>query len=152
MFRTAIVFCIGLGLSLVSLVGTNNLHTVNFLKTPWQLPMITIAYFIVLILTHLPHPPRIFIKRSEVTELEMGNRDVDEARAEAERKLTQPAEETHQPEHLNRRMTLRRGLTSIHHAAKNIHIEPGRFDPVAEEELFFNDRRGAIRSDSLYRV
>ncbi|KAH7157320.1 bacterial low temperature requirement A protein-domain-containing protein [Dactylonectria estremocensis] len=71
-FRVAVVFAIGIGLGLVALVGTNAEYTANFLLTPWQLPTIAICYFVVLILTHLPHPPRIFLKRSEVDEMEMG--------------------------------------------------------------------------------
>ncbi|KAF7557544.1 hypothetical protein G7Z17_g553 [Cylindrodendrum hubeiense] len=138
MFRVAIVFAIGLGLSLVALVGTNDKYTANFLLTPWQLPTITICYLVVLILTHLPHPPRIFIKRSEVETVELGVIPEEETPHEEENNMTQGS-------------TLKRGLTKMHRAAKNIRVERGPYDPIVEGD-FFVERNGPVSSQGLYRV
>lgn len=138
MFRVALVLAIGLGLSLVALVGTNAEYTANFLLTPWQLPTITICYLIVLVLTHLPHPPRIFIKRPETEVVEMGVIPEQPSPNEAESNMT-------------RGNTLRRGLTKMHRAAKNIRVERGPYDPIVEDDLSF-ERTGPVSSQNLYRV
>ncbi|KAH6981682.1 bacterial low temperature requirement A protein-domain-containing protein [Ilyonectria sp. MPI-CAGE-AT-0026] len=138
MFRVALVLAIGLGLSLVALVGTNAEYTANFLLTPWQLPTITICYLIVLILTHLPHPPRIFIKRPETEVVEMGVIPEQQSPNEVESNVPQGN-------------TLRRGLTKMHRAAKNIRVERGPYDPIVEDDLFF-ERTGPVSSQNLYRV
>lgn len=88
-FRTALVFSIGVGLSLVSLVSLNTALTANFLQTPWPLPTITICFFIVLIITHLPHPPRIFFKRSDFQDVELGKLPLEQNR---ERERDEPSE------------------------------------------------------------
>lgn len=54
--RTAICFVIAIGLSLTCIVTTNPAARVAFMSSPWMLPTITICYFAVLVLTHLPHP------------------------------------------------------------------------------------------------
>ncbi|VUC27326.1 unnamed protein product [Clonostachys rosea] len=74
MFRVGLVLLMGIGLGLVPVLHTNPTHLTTFLLTPWQLPAVTIVYFIVLILTHLPHPPRIYIKRSEIQDIEMSQK------------------------------------------------------------------------------
>ncbi|KAK7216422.1 hypothetical protein V2G26_004425 [Clonostachys chloroleuca] len=74
MFRVIVVFLMGIGLGLVPVLHTNVKHLSTFLLTPWQLPAVTIVYFIVLIITHLPHPPRIYIKRSEIQDIEMSQK------------------------------------------------------------------------------
>ncbi|KAI1855823.1 hypothetical protein JX265_012086 [Neoarthrinium moseri] len=60
MFRTALFFLMGLGLSLVSLLARSSTHGLTYLLTPWLLPTICIVFFVVLLLTHLPHPPPLF--------------------------------------------------------------------------------------------
>lgn len=158
-FRTALVFSIGLGLSLVALIGTNTNLTIEFLSSPWQLPTITICYLFVLILTHLPHPPRVFIKKSEKAEsdMEMGRlsgREIPMEEAErAEPRVAEPpaAEPRAAEPKMTRTMTLKRGLTTMQRTARNIRIEPGRYDPVAEDELFF-ERRSPISGPNLHRV
>lgn len=70
--RTAFVFTIGLGLCLVSLINTNHDKTDYFLTTPWPLPTIMLCFLAVLIITHLPHPPRISFKRAPYHDVELG--------------------------------------------------------------------------------
>ena len=98
MFRTALVFSIGIGLSLVSLISLNPKLAANFLTTPWPLPTITICFFTVLIITHLPHPPRIVLRRSEFRDVELG-------KVSGEAKRDEPSENPEdyvRPEHYGR--------------------------------------------------
>ncbi|KAI0128964.1 hypothetical protein BJ170DRAFT_355338 [Xylariales sp. AK1849] len=56
-FRTAICIALSLGLALTALLTLNENYVETFMGSPWMLPTITISYFVVLILTHVPHPP-----------------------------------------------------------------------------------------------
>lgn len=59
-FRTVLFLLIGLGLALVELIMRNGTEADNYLSSPWLLPTICIVFFIVLVITHLPHPPPLF--------------------------------------------------------------------------------------------
>lgn len=54
--RTAICLVISIGLSLTCIVSTSPDARTNFMGSPWMLPTITLCYFCVLVLTHIPHP------------------------------------------------------------------------------------------------
>ncbi|KAK7741961.1 hypothetical protein SLS62_010856, partial [Diatrype stigma] len=56
--RTAVCVLIAIGLSLTCILSTSPAALSAFLNSPWILPTITISYFVVLVLTHIPHPPR----------------------------------------------------------------------------------------------
>ncbi|CAH0057568.1 unnamed protein product [Clonostachys solani] len=68
MIRTGLVFAIGAGISLLSAIQTNAKLMSRFINSPWQLPTIAIAYFCVLILTHLPHPSQISLRPRQENE------------------------------------------------------------------------------------
>ncbi|ORY58214.1 uncharacterized protein BCR38DRAFT_461007 [Pseudomassariella vexata] len=55
--RTAICIVISVGLALVTTLATNADRPAGFIGSPWMLPTITLSYFAVLLLSHLPHPP-----------------------------------------------------------------------------------------------
>ncbi|KAI1379633.1 hypothetical protein F4677DRAFT_338085 [Hypoxylon crocopeplum] len=61
-FRTAICIALSIFLALLTIIVAdqdavlNNESKTDFLRSPWMLPTITLTYFVVLILTHLPHP------------------------------------------------------------------------------------------------
>lgn len=55
-FRTAVCVAIAVGLALMSSIIMNPRISAVYLTGPWVLPVITISYFVVLVLTHLPHP------------------------------------------------------------------------------------------------
>ncbi|OTA99764.1 hypothetical protein M426DRAFT_251883 [Hypoxylon sp. CI-4A] len=61
-FRTGISIGISITLALLACVAANQdrvldrAHGTSFVGSSWMLPTITIAYFIVLVSTHLPHP------------------------------------------------------------------------------------------------
>ncbi|KAI1460386.1 hypothetical protein F4805DRAFT_417368 [Annulohypoxylon moriforme] len=61
-FRTAICISISIILALLTIIAANqeavleNASNTAFVGSRWMLPTITISYFIVLVLTHLPHP------------------------------------------------------------------------------------------------
>ncbi|KAL7627936.1 hypothetical protein AAE478_002131 [Parahypoxylon ruwenzoriense] len=62
-FRTAVCISISIVLALLTVIASNEdavlYNTKNytaFVGNPWMLPTITISYFAVLVLTHLPHP------------------------------------------------------------------------------------------------
>jgi hypothetical protein len=55
-FRTALCVALAIGLGLVPLLTTNEAYMEDFMGTPWMLPSITLAFFVVLLLTHVPHP------------------------------------------------------------------------------------------------
>lgn len=61
--RALITVGMGLGLALTSLLTFNESALSNFLPTPWPLPTIAICYFVVLVLSHIPEPKQLFIKR-----------------------------------------------------------------------------------------
>ncbi|KAL6876815.1 hypothetical protein J3F83DRAFT_769859 [Trichoderma novae-zelandiae] len=54
----------GLGLALISLLTFNQGALSNFLPTPWPLPTIAICYFVVLVISHVPEPKRLFSRRT----------------------------------------------------------------------------------------
>ena len=54
---------IAVGLSLSSLVALNMDEVTKALMSPWQLPVITISYFMALVLTHVRHPSHAFVFR-----------------------------------------------------------------------------------------
>lgn len=56
--RTAVCVIIAICLSLTCILVTKPSALAVFLNSPWILPTITISYFVVLVLTHIPHPPR----------------------------------------------------------------------------------------------
>jgi hypothetical protein len=58
--RTFFFFLMGLGLALVSLIAKSEDASDNYLTSPWLLPTICLVFFVVLLLTHLPHPPPLF--------------------------------------------------------------------------------------------
>jgi hypothetical protein len=62
-FRTVLFMLLGLGLALVDLITKNEERVDNYLFTPWLLPTICIVFFVVLLLTHLPHPSSLFSLR-----------------------------------------------------------------------------------------
>ena len=62
---------IAVGLSLTSLVGLNIDEVTKALMSPWQLPVITISYFMALVLTHVRHPSRVFTIKIPGTWLEL---------------------------------------------------------------------------------
>ncbi|KAK8874039.1 bacterial low temperature requirement A protein-domain-containing protein [Apiospora arundinis] len=57
-FRTGVCIALSIGLSLITIVATNEDAVDNFMGSPWMLPTITLSYFTALVLTHLPHPRR----------------------------------------------------------------------------------------------
>ncbi|KAH7305207.1 bacterial low temperature requirement A protein-domain-containing protein [Stachybotrys elegans] len=135
--RTTMVFAIGLALGLVALTATNPTLVMEYLLTAWQVPVVTGCYLFVLLLTHLPHPPRISFRYGEVRkDVELGPvpDEQNSLHASAQDDVARP---------LRRGMTFKQGLSQMHRAAKNIHIEPGRYEPIAEGGLFF-PRRSTI--------
>lgn len=57
----------GLGLALISLLTFNQGALSNFLPTPWPLPTITICYFVILVISHIPEPKQLFLGRRAVS-------------------------------------------------------------------------------------
>ncbi|KAI5860002.1 hypothetical protein GGS23DRAFT_257914 [Durotheca rogersii] len=62
-FRTAVCISIALILSLLTVIAANRDAVINktkeytaFVGSVWMLPVITIFYFVALVLTHVPHP------------------------------------------------------------------------------------------------
>ncbi|OTA59311.1 hypothetical protein K449DRAFT_397599 [Hypoxylon sp. EC38] len=61
-FRTAICISISIFLAMLTTIAANqeavldNKKGTSFVGSPWMLPTITLSYFAVLVLTHLPHP------------------------------------------------------------------------------------------------
>ncbi|KAI2620637.1 hypothetical protein GGS26DRAFT_570434 [Hypomontagnella submonticulosa] len=61
-FRTAICICISVILALLTIIAANKDAVLRqeartaFFASPWMLPTIAISYFLVLVMTHLPHP------------------------------------------------------------------------------------------------
>ncbi|KAI0900069.1 hypothetical protein F4806DRAFT_454954 [Annulohypoxylon nitens] len=61
-FRTAVCISISIILALLTIIAANeeavleNAKNTAFVGSRWMLPTITISYFVVLVLTHLPHP------------------------------------------------------------------------------------------------
>ena len=130
--RTVIVKLIGLGLAFVSLLAINRNVVGRFLETPWQLPTITICFAFVLVLTHLPHPPRIIFKHEEPADTELGRVPGGHDTAMGENEYKPPVgAEAEPPAPLSRVKTFKRGLTTVQRAARNIRIEPGRYEPVS---------------------
>jgi hypothetical protein len=66
--RAALNFLFGIGFCLVSLIQLNDEHAADFQSSPWVLPTLLIAFFTVLVLNHLPHPPPVFFKRKNASE------------------------------------------------------------------------------------
>lgn len=54
--RTVIILVIGVALPLVCLITTNLTAASNYIESSWMLPTLCIAFFVVLVITHLPHP------------------------------------------------------------------------------------------------
>ncbi|KAI1073768.1 hypothetical protein F5B20DRAFT_494965 [Whalleya microplaca] len=61
--RTGLFLLIGAGLALVCLVSLNFRKQWAYLDSPWLLPTLCIVFFVVLVLTHLPHSPPLFFRR-----------------------------------------------------------------------------------------
>lgn len=89
--RTVVFFLMGLGLSLVSLVLTNEDSGLNYLATPWLLPTICIVFSVVLILTHLPHPPPLFFN-GEIRTRKMKTKSLNPAYSTVHVQEAQPSE------------------------------------------------------------
>lgn len=62
-FRTTLFGLMGLGLALVELISKNEERAMNYLGTPMLLPTICVVFFVVLLLSHLPHPPSFLSRR-----------------------------------------------------------------------------------------
>ncbi|KAI1842218.1 hypothetical protein JX266_011626 [Neoarthrinium moseri] len=60
--RTLVITAVAISLAFASIAGRKG-HETEFVGSPWMLPSITICYFGVLVLTHIPHPPILFWKR-----------------------------------------------------------------------------------------
>ncbi|KXJ91889.1 hypothetical protein Micbo1qcDRAFT_161921 [Microdochium bolleyi] len=56
--RTAVCIFAGTGLSLTGLLVLNDDAVDDFMGSAWMLPTITMMYFLILLMTHLPHPTR----------------------------------------------------------------------------------------------
>ncbi|KAI1073939.1 hypothetical protein F5B20DRAFT_474933 [Whalleya microplaca] len=81
-FRTAFCLLIAVGLGLLTTIASKSdavLHdqgAARFIGSTWMLPTITICYFVVLIMTHFPHPSRFGLgnfKKGAYTEVEKQN-------------------------------------------------------------------------------
>ncbi|KAI1879576.1 hypothetical protein JX265_002530 [Neoarthrinium moseri] len=71
--RTAVCLALALGLSLTPTISLNEAYVGTFMDSPWMLPTITLCYFVVLILSHVPHPPTFGLgkfKRGTYSEVE----------------------------------------------------------------------------------
>lgn len=149
-FRTGAVFTIGLGLGLVAIISVNSQLTLAFLMTPWQLPIITICFMAVLILTHLPHPPQISINRnSESFDLgDMGNREAQlQEGTYGDDKTLEPEQQQHRPQeepHHDRRTWMAR-------ATRHFHFQAGPVAPITEGGLS-SRRYGIVSFTNLARV
>ncbi|ORY67023.1 uncharacterized protein BCR38DRAFT_509389 [Pseudomassariella vexata] len=62
-YRTAFFISTGVGLTLTNLLATSEILLVNFLSSPWPVPVILICYSVVLIVAHLPFPKSFNGKR-----------------------------------------------------------------------------------------
>ncbi|KAK7211346.1 hypothetical protein V2G26_018524 [Clonostachys chloroleuca] len=147
-FRTGSVFTIGLGLGLVAIISINSQLTLAFLMTPWQLPIITICFMAVLILTHLPHPPQISINRnSESFDPEnIGNLEVQEETCgdDKSREPEQQQDQRQEESHHDRRTWMAR-------ATRHFHFQAGPVAPITEEGLS-SRRYGIVSFTNLARV
>ncbi|KAI4599749.1 hypothetical protein KJ359_001485 [Pestalotiopsis sp. 9143b] len=57
--RTAICLALAIGLALIPILTINEAYMETFMGSSWMLPSILLCYFVVLVLTHVPHPPVI---------------------------------------------------------------------------------------------
>ncbi|KAH7026609.1 uncharacterized protein B0I36DRAFT_331004 [Microdochium trichocladiopsis] len=57
-FRTGVCLFCGVGLSLTGLLVLNEDFIDRFMGSAWMLPVITLVYFLILVMTHLPHPTK----------------------------------------------------------------------------------------------
>ncbi|KAK6079917.1 hypothetical protein SCUP515_03758 [Seiridium cupressi] len=83
-FRTGLCIIISVGLALVPVLTTNETYVDSFMDTPWMLPVITLCYFVVLLLTHVPHPPVLALigkvaRRGTYVEVEEQRGDIKES-------------------------------------------------------------------------
>ncbi|KAF4450896.1 hypothetical protein F53441_6035 [Fusarium austroafricanum] len=63
--RHTIFTLLGLGTSLIALLRYNEGATMDYVKSAWMLPAITLVWLVVLVLTHIRNPPPLFFKRRE---------------------------------------------------------------------------------------
>jgi hypothetical protein len=68
--KTAIVFLLGLGLALVALLGLNDDDAALYYSTPWIIPTMLLTYFVVLVISHIPHPPALIVGRNKMARSE----------------------------------------------------------------------------------
>ena len=66
-FRAVLIFLIGLGLALVSLISLNDHDASQFQSTPWILPTLCLTFFFILVVNHLPKPPPLFFRKRSKT-------------------------------------------------------------------------------------
>lgn len=111
-FRTVIVAVVGVGLCLVSLVATNRQVVARHLQTPWQIAAITISYLLVLTLTHLPHPPRIFIKKSDMQTKEDKEQETSSERPTLRRRRPSCGQNRLSQAAQRQSVAIRRGITT----------------------------------------
>lgn len=67
-FRIVVNFLVGIGFCLVSLIQLDEDEAWAFQSSPMVLPTILIAFFCVLVLNHLPHPPPVLFKKKNAKE------------------------------------------------------------------------------------
>ncbi|VUC23002.1 unnamed protein product [Clonostachys rosea] len=63
--RAVIVFAVAGALGAVAAVKTNVDDPANFVRTPWPLPTVTLCYFFIMVLSHVPHPTAGFLLGKE---------------------------------------------------------------------------------------
>jgi hypothetical protein len=64
-FRATANFLMGIGLCFIALITINREEIEEFKGSPWILPTISLVFFFVLVLNHLPkHPPLFFRTKS----------------------------------------------------------------------------------------
>ncbi|CAJ2512389.1 Uu.00g054040.m01.CDS01 [Anthostomella pinea] len=61
--RAALFALMGVALALVDLLSLDDVKGWVFITTPWPLPTLCLVFFSVLVLTHVPCPPRLFFRR-----------------------------------------------------------------------------------------
>jgi hypothetical protein len=64
--KITLIFLFGLGLALIPLLVINPDTAANYYSTPWIIPTMLLTYFIVLVLSHVPHPPAMFVGRNRM--------------------------------------------------------------------------------------
>lgn len=63
--RHTIFVLLGIGTSLVAVVKYNDERAAKYQTSGWMIPVITLVWVVVLVLTHLRNPPPLFFKGSK---------------------------------------------------------------------------------------